>query len=356
MFKRMIVAAVALAVAFCMTAGVDAAPEAVRHTKDDTWLVYWYVCGTDLEQMASADFDEMLKVKLSPNVKVLINANGVFQWKHHSILNDTGNGIYLYDSDGLHKIAAWKADMGEPDTLKKFLKFGEENYTADHRILIFGNHGGLNGLCYDDFFDANPKPEKKHNLTYDDLRKVFASVYGNSSGKPFELIGFDTCLSGSYELANSIADFSYYMIGSEPSENGWFQTPWFVALSNNPSMNGAAIGRVICDGTMAYYEANDFKRKDVNAFSVINLSKMPQLSKAYEKYFSEAKHLADIQKGFSGAFARAAEARSTERYENLYVDLGTLAENTKNILPGTSEELLDAIHTFRPEKTLQEIT
>ncbi len=175
------------------------------------------------------------------------------------------------------------------------------------------------------------------------------NVYGRSANKPFELIGFNTCLSASYELANSISDFSRYMVGSEPSENGWYFKEWIAALANNPAMNGAQIGKIICDSNMKSYTGavkDHGGTEQVNAFSVIDLSKMPELREAYEKYFKEAKRLADKQKGFSGAFARAASSRTTEKYTNLYMDLGTLAENTKEILPEVSKDLLTAIkHT-----------
>ncbi len=131
------------------------------------------------------------------------------------------------------------------------------------------------------------------------------------------------------------------MAGSEPSSSGlgWNYTYWLTALADNPAMNGAAVGQAICDGAMGVYESEEGAglAGEVNAFSVINLNKMPALRKAYEKYFGGAKNL-------GGVFARAASSRYTERYSDCYVDLGTLAENTKDILPEASENLLNAIH------------
>lgn len=324
--------------------------EAAGSGRGQNWLIYVYICGTNLEQdfysaatedgeivqvlngMASGNIEEMKAVQLPPNVQVLINVNGATVWKDPYI-NLYGNGLYLYDSNGLNRISNWMADMGSVDTLKEFLEYGEKNYPADRRMLIFWDHGGLNGLCYDDSFTGSPE---KHNLTFNDLHKALADVYKNSKQKPFEIICFDTCVSGSYELANSIADFSKYMVGSEPSMYGFFYTDWLAALANNSAISGAQIGKIICDSTMQNYSGN---LKDLNAFSVINLNKMPELRKAYEKYFSEANKL-------KGEFARAAEARTTERYESWYVDLGTLAENTKKIegMSAVSNELLNAIH------------
>ena len=55
---------------------------------NDTWLVYWYVCGSDLESdggAASGDIEEMLEAKLPDNVKVLIQAGGANEW-HNAVI------------------------------------------------------------------------------------------------------------------------------------------------------------------------------------------------------------------------------------------------------------------------------
>ena len=368
MLKRTFAAVMTLVAMFCFTVAGEAAAS-------NNWLIYIYMCGTNLEDetigamnpqtgeyvyrkgaCASRDIYAMQKATLPPNVKVLINANGATKWAHTFIQRE-GPGIYLLQGAGkLAKMSNWKADMGNPDTLKEFLEFGEKNFSEeiDHRILIFFDHGGLNGLCYDKAFDGSTK---ENNLTYYDLKKVLSQVYKNPSQKPFELIGFNICLSSSYELANSISGFSKYMVGSEPSEFGWNFGSWLQALANNPNMSGAQIGQVICDSTMDAYnkDQNNPIKVDmgnvggvnrvhhfrglapIQTFSVINLAKMPELTAAYDRYFNAAKKC-------KAAFARAAELRTTERYSELQMDLGTLAENTKDILPKESQDLLNAIH------------
>ena len=345
MFKRTIAAMLILAVTLCLGVKVDAAD--TRHTKDDTWLVYVYLCGSDLESnghVSTKNIAEIQKVKLPPNVKVLIATGGATQW-HHPTIKAGGDGIYLYSGSRLEKQADWNSDMGKPATLADFLKFGEENFEADHKVLIFRDHGGVNGICYNESLVKNAKGEivkgYTNNLTYDDLNKAFADVYGNSPEEPpFELVGFGACMTGSYELAKSISNFSHYMVGSECSEYGWDFTPWIAALAEDPSMNGAQIGKVICDSALNNY---DEITKLTNTFSVIDLTKMPKLREAYEEFFSEALTRANAETGFSGAFARAASARNVDKYSNLYTDLGLLAKNTKAIMPKESNKLLRAI-------------
>ena len=356
MFKRTITALMILAAMLCLTAKVDAA---ARYSKDDTWLVYWYICGADnLEgeaHFSTLNIAELQEINMPPNVKVLLLAGGTHVWNHPTI-KEQGDGIYLYGTNGLEKLVDLEADMGNPDTLAQFLKYGEENFPADRRILIFQDHGGQSGLCYDDKFAQEVKGDDGQTyqiysfLTYDSLKDTFGAVYGESpADKPFELIGFNACMTGSYELANSIADFSRYMMGSEPSSNpiGYDIRDMFDTLANNPAVDGAQLGKVLCDGSIKRLDFIDkeygYDLKVGNAFSVINLDKMPELRTAYENYFDEAVRRADKDNGFSAAFARAAESRNADRYSNTYTDLGLLAQNTKAIMPAASEKLLKAI-------------
>lgn len=345
MFKRVLTVIITSLALFCFTISAEAA--------SNNWIIYWYVCGSNLESgghLATKDIAEMQQVHLPSNVKILINAGGTTQW-HHPTLKEGGDGIYLYSSNNLKKVASFdfKANIGNPATLTEFLRFGEENIRfgkdntekADHRMFVFWNHGGLGGVCFDDDFPVQDGYFGKDNLTYDELKSAFADVYGNSPEiKPFELISFKACLTGSYELANSIADFSNYMIGAEPSIYDTPTKEWISALANNPSISGAKIGKIICDSSMKNF-SDDMRLTHI--FSVIDLNKMPELRLAYEEYFDEAFNRSD-EEGFMGAFARAAEAGNVDKYSNLYTDLGLLAQNTKSFMPNTSNKLLNAIN------------
>ena len=349
MFKRTIAVIAILAALLCTAVNVDASD--TRHTKDDTWLVYWYICGADnLEgggHLATKDIAEIQRVKLPPNVKVLIAAGSTQKW-HHPTIKAEGHGIYLYSRNCLEKQVDWNinpnepdTNMGDPDTLASFLRYGEENFPADHKIIIFWDHGGLSGVCYDENFNATEGIYPNDGLTYDELKNAFTAVYGSSPEEvPFELIGFKACLTGSYELANSLADFSHYMLGSEPSVQDWNSNDWIATLSNDPSINGAQLGKAICNSALKSY--NDAVKR-IHTFSLIDLTKMPELREAYEAYFDEALTCANEETGFSAAFARAAENRNVDKYSNIYTDLGLLAKNTKSIMPDASNKLLKAI-------------
>ena len=317
--------------------------------KDDTWVIHWYLCGTDLESRfgaATADLAELGEVKLPSNVKVLIEAGGASDW-HNKMVPDGKTVRMLYDSEGLHELGKVKgADMGNPATLEEFLRYGKENYTADHHVFIFWDHGGgsMNGVCYDE--------TTEHMLSLNDIRQAFDAVYEPSVEKPpFELIGFDACLMATYETAHMLEGLTRYMVGSEEVEPGcgWYYTDWVGALAKNQAMGGNGLGKVICDSYVKGCEDEDVD--DAITLSVIDMSKLPALKVAYDAFGIEALETAAKQpKKFFSAYAR--EAKKAENYggntrkqgfTNM-VDLADLAKASKEQLPKSSNQLIKAVN------------
>ena len=318
------------------------------YNPNDTWLVYWYVCGSDLESdggAASEDIQELLGAKLPDNVKVLIQAGGANEW-HNAVIKSGQTNMLLYDKDGLHELGAYEdANMGDPSTLAGFLQYGKDNFQADHKVFIFWDHGGGSalGLCFDE--------RTQDPLNLNEIYDAFAAVYDNSpENPPFEVVGFDTCLMATYELANDLYGFSRYMVASEELEpgNGWEYTGMMTALAENPAMSGAGLGQKICD---SYYKGCEETWSEDNiTLSVIDLSKIPQLRVAYENFGLEALKLSsqNPRQFFSnlGRHAQRAENYGGNTRESGYydmIDLADLAKKSQKLLPQTSAALIEAV-------------
>ncbi len=315
---------------------------------NDNWLIYWYICGSNLESgsgAATSDLNEMLQAKLPANVKVLIEAGGSNQW-HNALMRSGETNLYLYDSEGLREIAtAAYSDMGDAETLATFLQYGKEKFPADHKVFVFWDHGGgsVFGLCQD---------ERTGNiLTLNEVRDAFAAVFdANESNPPFEVIGFDTCLMATYEMANDLYGFAHYMVASEELEpgNGWEYTSWLKALGDNPAMSGARLGQVICDSY--YKDCASTWTEDTITLSVVDLTKLPNLRIAYENFGIEALRLSaqNPRKFFSmlGRHAQNSEnyGGNTQRkgYYDM-IDIGDFARNAKELMPQSSTTLIKAL-------------
>ena len=62
----------------------------------ESWAVYWYLCGSDLESnggFATMDLSEMMEVELPENVNVVIETGGASVWQNDDVCEKTtGNG------------------------------------------------------------------------------------------------------------------------------------------------------------------------------------------------------------------------------------------------------------------------
>lgn len=319
-----------------------------RGASNQSWVVYWYLCGSDLESeygAATEDLNELMEVSLPDNVKVVIETGGAAQWQNDTV-DPERIQRYVYSADGLELVDEQPlANMGEADTLEDFLRFCSENYPADKTAVVFWNHGGgsVGGASFDENFEYD-------SLTLSELHQAFDAVYeSDTAAPPLELVGFDTCLMATVDTAHTFTGTARYLVASEELEPGcgWYYSGWVQALADDPSMDGKTLGKAVCDSYMEGCALYDVE--DEATLSVIDLSQLDPLLEAYEAMGAEALSYALENPLFFGQIGRQAldtenyggNTRS-EGYSNM-LDLGHLAENCAEILPQTSEAVLDAL-------------
>lgn len=337
------------AAAIRVTSSTNQALSASGYNPNDTWTIYVYLCGSDLESnggQATTDLNEMLEAELPDNVRVLIQTGGASSWQNDTI---DPNYIerYLYHDNTFSLVDQQpSSSMGDPATLSSFLAFGEQNYPADHKVFIFWNHGSgsVYGAAFDELYDND-------SLTLNEMQQAFQSVYPLSmENPPFEIIGFDTCLMSTIDTAKTFSPIAKYLVASEELEpgNGWNYTDWLNQFGQDTGINGAQLGKIICDsyveGCVQYDTASDI------TLSVTDLSKVPALAKAYDEMGKEALLTASREPSkFLAALGRNAVAAENyggntkeQGYTNM-VDIGNLAENSHNLLPKTTPTFLSAL-------------
>lgn len=312
-----------------MLAAVSGCSDSETAEKSD-WAIYWYLCGSDLESgggFASNDLQELMEVTLPDNVKVVIETGGSSQWNNDFVDAEklqrfvyAGNELELVDEQP-------SANMGETQTLADFLSYAKEHYPAEKTAVVFWNHGGgsVAGAAFDELYGND-------SLNLSELHEAFGSVWDLSSEKPpVELIGFDTCLMATVDVAAAFSDIGKYLVASEETEpaNGWYYSHWVKALADKSDMDGAELGKAICDTYYAGCEA--VGTQDNTTLSVTDLSKIKPLLEAYEALGKECLAAACEDPSFFSRFARAAGASENyggntkeQGYSNM-VDLGDLA-------------------------------
>ena len=286
----------------------------------------------------------MLQVDLPENVNVVIQTGGAAVWQNE-YMDPAKIQRWLYNSEGLQLLEEQDtANMGEAQTLYEFLAFANENYPADKVAVTFWNHGGgsVNGAAFDEIYGYD-------SLDLSEMYQAFDAVWPADTDNPsLELVGFDTCLMATIDVAAVFQNFAKYLVASEEVEpgNGWYYTGWLGALADNPGMNGEDLGIAICN---SYYEGCEaVGTQDQTTLSVTNLTKLTPLLDAYETFGQEAFVAATEEPGFFAELGRAAAQTENyggntreQGYTNM-IDLGHLARQTAWMLP-SAQNVSDAL-------------
>ena len=346
-------AAIALSLAAC-GGGEESGSSATREPSipaanlgDNSWAVYWYLCGSDLETnggCATADLGEMMEVTLPENVTVVIQTGGAAVWQNNQMDPDKLQR-WVYDSNGLKLVEEQEpSNMGDAQTLYEFLDFANTNYPADKVAVTFWNHGGgsVSGAAFDELYNND-------SLDLAEMYQAFNQVWPADAADPaLELVGFDTCLMATIDVAAVFQDFAKYLVASEEVEpgNGWLYSGWLAELAQNPSMDGDDLGIAICN---TYYEGCQAAgTESQTTLSVTDLTRLTLLLEAYESFGQEAFAAAAEDPGFFAQLGRAATQSENyggntreQGYTNM-VDLGHLARQTAWMLP-SAQGVCDAL-------------
>ncbi len=311
------------------------------------WTVYWYMCGSNLESFygcASSDLAEAMSVELPGSVRLVIETGGSYEW-HNEQVSAGAIQRFVLDKNGMQLIEELPdANMGEKETLASFLSFCKDNYPSVHTMVLFWNHGGgsVAGAAFDEAHGYD-------SLTLREFADAFASVYPDTGTAPIDIVGFDTCLMSTVDVAETFRPYAKYMVASEELEPGcgWYYTGWLGALAEDPSSDAERVGRAICDTYAEECAARGCGYEITLALT--DLGKLGELIESYNALGNEALISAISDPGFFALFGRSA--RVTENYggntrEQGYtnmVDLGALVHNCESLFPGTAAAVLSAI-------------
>jgi len=150
------------------------------------------------------------------------------------------------------------------------------------------------------------------------------------------------------DVAATFSDIARYMVASEEVEpaNGWYYSQWVGALAENPGMDGAALGQIICDSYYAGCEAVGTEQSVT--LSLTDLSKISPLLEAYDTFGAECLAAACKDPAFFSQFARAAYQSENyggntkeQGYTNM-VDLADLARQSAGMVT-SSQNVLSAL-------------
>ena len=256
-----------------------------------------YMIGSDLErkyESGTSDFNEIVKgynalsevEKNKLDIVVAFGGANKDGWKGmrfstiDQILNDSIDGSYGNEADSSYSYVSQKANMGHASSLELFLTYIKNNY-ANHetKFMNLWDHGSGYGyfLGNDDYYAAS-QDNTQH--TYD-LEETFVK-----SGLSFDLIGYDTCLNGTMEVAKATKKYSKYLLSSEELEPGHGWNYEDVVKEYAKDQDTEQLGTALVD---SFINSTEHKEQDGKTLAIVNLTKYDALQESFSK-------LADILK------------------------------------------------------------
>jgi hypothetical protein len=138
-----------------------------------------------------------------------------------------------------------ETNMGDPDTLRDFVKYTMKTFRASHYVLVMWDHGDdFRGCCWDD----HPEDYLTHQ-----------EITGALSGIELDIMAFDMCVSGMIEVVYEYAWSGTqvdYVVATEGYVPNWGYP--YVALldtlTTNPEMGAFDLSKTMVDEYIAYYE------------------------------------------------------------------------------------------------------
>ena len=298
---------------------------------NETWSVFIYMCGSNLETQAGYATDNLVELQgaaTAKNVNFVMETGGANEWWNNVVSADYIERYTVSDGKLFQQEQLPRTSMGNSDTLADFLAWGVKNYPADHYMLVFWDHGGgsLSGVCQDELdYDTLTLPEIRDGIA--------------AANVTFDVVGFDTCLMATLENAQLLAPYADYMVASEEVEPacGWAWAEW-PAWFEKPTGGVAGLGQVICDSYLEKCQAN--KVASTATLSVVDLSRIGDVASAFE---TAARDMASATEKPSPMQRLEQQARNVQAFGHAnYLEGYTDMVDLRDLMECTSESVASA--------------
>ena len=180
------------------------------------WTVLVYVMGdNDLEPFAVGDIFEMAEAGSNEhlNIVTLIDRHpGYADDEMGPLGNFEGTQlIHVGEEEILQSVDLGEVNTGSADELAGFVTAGIQQFPADHYALIIWDHGaGWPGMGPDE-------TDGEDILTLPEMSEGITKGLEAAGVDRLDLIGFDACLMGTFEVAHAMRDLADVMLHQKNS-------------------------------------------------------------------------------------------------------------------------------------------
>jgi hypothetical protein len=212
------------------------------------WTIMVYLdADNNLDPYGYVNVDDMMAVGSTEDVNIVV------LWDKY---DDVAN-LYKVELRDLSiakrfTLNGIEANMGDPNTLRDFVKYSTNHFKADNYALVLWDHGDDHrGCCWDDHTEDPDHPVD--HLTHQEITSAL-------SGSQINILAFDACVEGMIEVAYEYVwaglDIEY-LVATEGYVPG-SGYPYYDILEDlvaNSKMDAFDLSKIIVDNYIAYYEA-----------------------------------------------------------------------------------------------------
>jgi PGF-pre-PGF domain-containing protein/uncharacterized repeat protein (TIGR01451 family) len=340
--------------------------------KEWTIMVYLDADVWDLEPWGFRNLDQMeLPEKPGANVLVLFDTLGEENTRLYYVVHDPFSNEANLEKIGSQLLEVWpEKNMGDPETLAEFVRYGIRNYPADHYAVVLWDHGGgwmcplpaslslenlrsakpgrefpssirgnrsggFKGVCWDETSGWDP-------LTMPELKSALENIAGEL-GRKLDVLGFDACMMQMAEVGYQVKDSAGIMVASQEVEpaGGWPYEDILRALAGNPQMGPQEFAVTVVRSYASSQLGGWFE--NYYTMSAVDLSRMDDLAVALDNLARVAREKFESHK----IAMHEARGRTGTFYYEVYADLGDFAEQLSRIgdpeLSAASGEVVRAV-------------
>lgn len=260
--------------------------------KNEPWdgpprlLIMYYLDGdNDLERDLMLDLNEIEAIDIAYNgIKVVVLVDRGRYWTGDGNWEDTRAYEVGLDENGYNetlsantkriaipalgitKTSTVELNMGDPNTLTKFIQFCKQTYSADNYMLLLANHGSgwrdntakkpdiKRSICIDETLSGGAYGSDE--LTTKELgESIEAGLDISGGGAKLDMLAMDACLMGMIEVAYELRNAAKYFIASS-EDVPIYGFPYYQIMNSLNKFKGdmtpEAIAKIFVDD---YYDA-----------------------------------------------------------------------------------------------------
>lgn len=310
-----------------------------------TWTILVYLdADNDLESAGVNNFNQMEALGSTKDIRIVVQMDRcVGEDDSNGDWTDTRRYLITKDSDTnlmnsirLDSSPLGELDMANPQTLRDFVTWGEQEFPADHYCLIIWNHGG--GWQFRSFA---AQPEFKYVLIDDasNSQMNVNEIPTALSGLNIDVIAFDACYMQEIEVAYELRNTARYMVGSasvEPS-SGYNYTRWLNRIMVDTTPEG--LSRAIVDAYAAEYP---YPRTGITQ-SALDLSRVSEVTNAMTQLAHVLEANASTQSTALRSARNAALNYSSGGAQQFSFDLLDYANRCKNAIGTDAQDAYNSL-------------